>query len=62
MFSPTLSCAVELTVGCGGSGGVWKFPLQLSATAADPDDVIMIEGAGLNQESQIQFRLTSMTE
>ena len=46
---------------CDG-GGVWKFPVHLSAAMADPDDVIIIEAAGLDKDSQIQFRLTSMQE
>ena len=44
------------------SGGVWKFPVHLTAAMAEPDDVIIIEAAGLNKESQIQFRLTSLQE
>ena len=46
----------------GGSGGVWNFPVQLLATPADPDDIIVIEAAGLNKESQVQFRLSSLQE
>jgi len=42
----------------GGSGGVWNFPVQLLAAPADPDDIIVIEAAGLNKESQVQFRLS----
>lgn len=56
------SCTAELNVRSSDGGGVWKFPVQLSAGMADPDDVIIIEAAGLNKESQIQFRLTSMKE
>ncbi len=41
-------------------GGVWKFPLLLSATTAAPDDVITIEGEGLNVTTQVGFRLTTM--
>ena len=44
------------------SGGIWKFPVHLSANMADPDDVITIEATALNKESEIQFRLTSMQE
>jgi hypothetical protein len=57
-----LSCTAELSVSSSECGGVWKFPIHLSASLADPDDVIVIEGTGLNKESQIQFRLTSMQE
>ena len=51
----------------GGSGGVWNFPVQLLAAPADPapadpDDIIVIEAAGLNKESQVQFRLSSLQE
>jgi hypothetical protein len=56
------SCTAELHVSSSDSGGVWKFPVRLSAAAADPDDVIVIEAAGLNKESQIRFRLTSLQE
>ena len=55
------SCTAELNV-CSVCGGVWKFPVKLSATMATPDDVIVIEAAGLNRESQIRFRLTSLQE
>ena len=57
----SFSSTVELNVS-SGDGGVWKFPVQLSAAMANPDDVIVIEAAGLNKESQIQFRLTSLQE
>lgn len=55
----TSSCDAELHV-TNKLGGVWKFPLLLSATTAAPDDVITIEGEGLNVATQIGFRLTSM--
>ena len=56
-----VSSTAELNV-CGACGGVWKFPLKLLATTAPPYDVIVIEAAGLNKESQIRFRLTSLQE
>lgn len=56
------SCIAELHVSSGDGGGVWKFPIHLSAAVPSPDDVIVIEAAGLNKESQIQFRLTSLKE
>lgn len=43
-------------------GGVWRFLLHLAATPAAPDDVITVEAQGLNQETQVGFRLTSMAE
>lgn len=61
-FSCVYSCTAELTVSSCDGGGVWKFPVQLTASTAEPDDVIIIEAAGLNKESQIQFRLTSLQE
>lgn len=56
------SCIAELHVSSGDGGGVWKFPIHLSAAVPSPDDVIVIEAIGLNKESQIQFRLTSLKE
>ena len=56
------SCTAELNVSSRDGGGVWKFPVHLSASTPDPDDVITIEAAGLNKESQIRFRLTSLQE
>ena len=44
------------------SGGVWKFPLELTATMATPDDIITLEARGLSKETQVGFRLTSMAE
>lgn len=52
----------ELLVSNGDSGGVWKFPIHLSAAMPSPDDVIVIEATGLNKESQIWFRLSSLQE
>ena len=56
------SCTVELHVSVCGFGGVWKFPVHLCASMADPDDVIVIEATSLNRETQIQFQLSSMQE
>ena len=59
---PTIhSCMSELQV-TSSQGGVWRFLLHLSATPAAPDDVITVEAQGLNQETQVGFRLTSMAE
>ena len=41
---------------------MWTFPICLLATPAVPDDVILIEVAGLNKKAQVGFRLTSLTE
>ncbi|XP_078264971.1 cilia- and flagella-associated protein 47-like [Rhinoraja longicauda] len=43
------------------TGGVWKFPLHLTATEPQVDDIINIEATGLNKESIVCFRLTSQT-
>ncbi|XP_032888183.1 cilia- and flagella-associated protein 47 [Amblyraja radiata] len=43
------------------TGGVWKFPLHLTATEPQVDDIINIETTGLNKESIVCFRLTSQT-
>ena len=56
-----LSCTVELQV-TSSCGGVWKFPLELAATMATPDDIITLEARGLSKEAQVGFRLTSMAE
>ena len=55
------SCAAELVVR-GSRGGVWRFPVHLSATPAAPDDIITLKALGLNKETQLGFRLTSMHE
>lgn len=54
-------CSCDLYV-TGGTGVTWIFPLCLLATPAAPDDVVVIEAAGLNKETQVNFRLTSLTE
>ncbi len=54
----TFSCVCELQV-TSIRGGVWLFPLHLSATPASPDDTITLEAKGLHQESRVGFRLTS---
>lgn len=41
---------------------MWIFPICLVATPAAPDDVILIEAAGLNKKAHVSFRLTSLTE
>lgn len=43
------------------TGGVWKFPLHLTAIEPHVDDIINIETTGLNKESIVCFRLTSQT-
>lgn len=41
---------------------MWIFPLQLLATPANPDDIVVVEAVGLNKEAHVSFRLTSLTE
>lgn len=55
----TFSCVCELQVTCVHNGSLWLFPLQFSARAAAPDDIIIIEARGLHKESCVGFRLTS---
>jgi len=44
------------------TGGVWKFPVRFIATEPVPDDVIMLEAAGLDKTSNVGIRLTSQTK
>jgi len=55
------SCMLEIQV-TSSRGGMWQFPLHLLATSADPDDAITVEAQGLNKETQVEFRLTSLAE
>lgn len=43
-------------------GGTWRYPIRLIATEPPPDDTIVIEAAGLNQESIVGFRLFSKSK
>ena len=52
-------CTVELEVR-GIAGGVWTFPITVDALESKPDDIIVIEAQGLNKETTVGFRLTSM--
>lgn len=52
-------CIVELEVR-GISGGIWTFPITVDVLESKPDDVIIIEAQGLNKETTVGFRLTSM--
>merc|ERR1712178_20544 len=56
----TMTHSVQLLVK-GATGGLWRFPLQFSASEPEPDDSIVIEAAGLNKESVVCFRLSSQT-
>ena len=44
----------------GNAGGVWTFPIIVDALESKPDDIIVIEAQGLNKETTVGFRLTSM--
>lgn len=44
----------------GITGGVWTFPITVDVLESKPDDVIVIEAQGLNKETTVGFRLTSM--
>ena len=44
----------------GNAGGVWKFPITVDVLESKPDDTIVIEAKGLNKETTVGFRLTSM--
>lgn len=57
----TCSCSCELKV-TSSRGGIWFFPVNLSASGTDPDDEIVLRAQGLNKETKVYFRLTSMTE
>ena len=46
----------------GATGGLWRFPLRFQATEPEPDDLVVVEAAGLNRESAVAFRLTSNTK
>ena len=61
MILRTYRCSCELYIS-GREGAAWIFPLRLIATPAAPDDVIIVEAAGLNTEAQVCLRLTSLTE
>lgn len=52
-------CTVELEVR-GIAGGVWTFPITVDVLESKPDDIIVIEAQGLNKETTVGFRLTSM--
>ena len=52
-------CVVELEVK-GNAGGTWKFPITVDVLESKPDDTIVIEAQGLNKETTVGFRLTSM--
>lgn len=52
-------CTVDLEVR-GIAGGVWTFPITVDALESKPDDVVVIEAQGLNKETTVGFRLTSM--
>ena len=47
---------------CNEKSGIWRFPLRISVTEPQSDDVLFIEGTGLNQESRIGFRLNSQAQ
>lgn len=44
----------------GIAGGVWTFPITVDVLESKPDDIIVIEAQGLNKETTVGFRLTSM--
>jgi len=52
-------CVVELEVK-GDAGGVWRFPITVDVLESKADDTIVIEAEGLNKETTVGFRLTSM--
>jgi len=56
---PLHRCTVELEVK-GIAGGVWTFPITVDVLESKPDDIIVIEAQGLNKETTVGFRLTSM--
>ncbi|XP_035189456.1 cilia- and flagella-associated protein 47 [Oxyura jamaicensis] len=62
VFAPNKPMRNEgtLVVHCT-TGGIWKFPMLFIATEPEVDDVINIEGIGLNKESIVDFKLTSQT-
>ncbi|NXO04494.1 CFA47 protein, partial [Rhinopomastus cyanomelas] len=62
IFAPSKVMRNEATlvVKCT-TGGIWKFPMVFIATEPEVDDVINIEGIGLNKESVVAFTLTSQT-
>lgn len=63
IFSPSksFSCDVNLVI-VNSSGGNWNYPLRFVSLDAPPDDTIVIEAVGLNQESIVGFRLNSKSE
>lgn len=62
IFEPLKPCAFEaFLVVNKASGGRWKFPLRVEATAPQVDDVIMIE-ASINTTSSIAFTMTNQFE
>ncbi|XP_016288857.2 cilia- and flagella-associated protein 47 isoform X1 [Monodelphis domestica] len=63
VFAPKkpIRSVITLAVQCS-TDGIWNFPVTLTATEPDVDDVINIEGIGLFKESSVAFRLTSQTQ
>ncbi|XP_044525149.1 cilia- and flagella-associated protein 47 [Gracilinanus agilis] len=62
VFAPKkpIRSVITLAVQCS-TDGIWNFPITLTATEPEVDDVINIEGIGLFKESTVAFRLTSQT-
>ncbi|XP_057307230.1 cilia and flagella-associated protein 47-like isoform X2 [Hydractinia symbiolongicarpus] len=58
--SRTFNHLVHLCI-TSSKGGVWKYPLRFLSTEPTPDDVIVVESAGLNKDSNVAFRLWSQT-
>ncbi|XP_042368969.1 cilia- and flagella-associated protein 47-like isoform X1 [Plectropomus leopardus] len=53
-------CSAVLAVQCV-SGGIWEFPVTLTATEPKVDDVIFTKATELGKTSAVGFRLTSTT-
>jgi hypothetical protein len=63
-FAPMKPLAVNgflIVTSKNGAGGRWRFNLKLEATAAPPDDTIVIE-APLNKTASVSFRLPGTSE
>ncbi|XP_027621496.1 cilia- and flagella-associated protein 47-like [Tupaia chinensis] len=62
IFTPKkpMRTKVTLKIECV-TDGIWKFPILLTATEPDVDDVIDFEGVGLFKEAVIDFRVSSQT-
>ncbi|XP_030010449.1 cilia- and flagella-associated protein 47-like [Sphaeramia orbicularis] len=62
VYSPVRLCRYSAVVVVQSmSGGIWEFPITLTATEPVFDDVIVIDANELDETSAVGFRFTSIT-